>query len=58
MDQALTPVGDQELTAMEMYSVSDGARAAVQLHRDKQRRRARDHDRDGVEASALGAAEQ
>jgi radical SAM superfamily enzyme YgiQ (UPF0313 family) len=58
MDQALTPVGDQELSAMEMYSVSDGARTAVQLHRDKQRQRARDHARDGAEASVLGAAEQ
>ncbi|EIC19401.1 B12-binding domain-containing radical SAM protein [Thiorhodovibrio frisius] len=39
MDQALTPVDDQELTAMEMYSVTDAAKTAVQVHKDKQHQR-------------------
>ncbi len=44
-DQALTPVDDQELTSMEMYSVTDAAVAAVELHKDKQRQRAQPRGR-------------
>ena len=50
MDQALTPVDDQELSAMEMYSVTDAARTAVDVHKDKQQRRAQSRDRVGVKA--------
>ena len=47
-DQALTPVDDQELASMEMYSVTDAAMAAVELHKDKQRQRAEPRGRAGA----------
>jgi radical SAM superfamily enzyme YgiQ (UPF0313 family) len=40
LDRALTPVDDQEIDDLEMYSVTDAAVAAVALHKDKQRQRA------------------
>lgn len=54
MDQALTPVDDQELSAMEMYSVTDAAKSAVVLHQDKQQQRRAQHP-DRVGAKAGGA---
>ena len=47
-DQALTPVDDQELVSMEMYSVTDAAVAAAELHKDKQRQRAQPRGRLGA----------
>ena len=47
-DQALTPVDDQELASMEMYSVTDAAVTAVELHKDKQRQRAQPRGRAGA----------
>ena len=52
MDTALTPVDDQELASMEMYSVTDAALAATQAHKEKQRRRAEPRGR--VDAVAGG----
>jgi radical SAM superfamily enzyme YgiQ (UPF0313 family) len=50
MDQALMPVDEQELTSMEMYSVTEAAMAAVELHKDKQRRRAEPRGRASASA--------
>ena len=47
-DPALTSVDDQELASMEMYSVTDAAIAAVELHKDKQRQRAQPRGRAGA----------
>jgi radical SAM superfamily enzyme YgiQ (UPF0313 family) len=50
MDRALTPVDDQELGSMELYSATDAAMAAVEVHKDKQRRRAPHRARAGATA--------
>ena len=51
MDRALTPVDEQELTSMEMYSVTGAAMAAVDAHKDKQRLRSARGGRIGATAS-------
>ena len=50
MDRALTPVDEQELASLEMYSVTDAAMTAVEAHKDKQRQRAQPRGRLGATA--------
>ena len=40
MDRALTPVSDTDMDDLEMYSVTDAAMAAVEIHQQKQQQRA------------------
>jgi len=40
MDRALTPVGEKDLEELEMFTQTEAARVAVQLHQIKQRARA------------------
>lgn len=39
-DRALTPVSEKDLEELEMFSQTDAARIAVQIHQEKQRARA------------------
>ncbi|MCG6862165.1 MAG: radical SAM protein [Chromatiaceae bacterium] len=39
-DRALTPVSEKDLEELEMFSQTDAARVAVQIHQEKQRARA------------------
>lgn len=48
MDQALTPVDDAELSAMDLYSVTDAAKEAVGRHQDQRERSARFRRRVGT----------